>query len=133
MLAHRLAAIVLGALALALVASSCIVPVRVPGTVTFAWTVGGTANRKACTDRNATFVHVIVRDDAGDLVEDDAAPCDSFRSRYVLDRGWYSASLTLLDGQRRRVSETQDTGELYVTPRLDTFVEVAFESSVGPR
>lgn len=128
MIAQRLVSIALAAF----VASSCILPVRLQGSVTFAWSIGDASDRTACADRSASTVHVVVRDDLGDIVDDDLAPCDSFRSRYLLDRGWYDASLTLLDVRRTPVSETQRTNAFYVSPRVDTFVEVAFEGSVPP-
>jgi hypothetical protein len=113
--------------------SSCILPVRFQGSVTLAWTVAGTSDRTACTDRNARAVRVVVRDDVNDVVEDDDAPCTSFRTRYLLDRGWYDASLTLVDPQRTPVSETQRTNAFYVSPRVDTFVEVAFAGTPPPQ
>jgi hypothetical protein len=116
----------------AFLASSCILPVQLQGSVTFGWTIGKASDRKACTDRSATAVRVVVRDDVNDVVADDDASCDSFRSRYLLDRGWYDASLTLVDSRRSPVSETQPSNAFYVSPRVDTFVEVAFEAAVPP-
>jgi hypothetical protein len=115
--------------------SSCILPIHHLGSVTLAWSVGDTdaSDRSSCTDRSATAVHVVIRQDVGDLVVDASAPCDSFRARYFLDRGWYDASLTLVGAQGTAVSETQRTNAFYVAPRTDTFVQIAFETPPVPR
>jgi hypothetical protein len=128
MVAQRLVSLAL----VAFVASSCILPIHLQGSVTFAWSIGNASDRKACTARSASTAHVVVRDDVNDIVEDDEAQCDSFRSRYFLDRGWYDASLTLVDVRRSPVSETRRTSAFYVSPRVDTFVEVAFDSAPPP-
>lgn len=126
LVAQRLVSIAIAAL----VASSCIIPVQ--GSVTFAWSVGGASDRKACADRSASTVHVVVRDAAHEVIADAQTPCESLRSRYLLDHGWYDASLTLLDVRRTPVSETQHTGAFYVSPHVDTFVEVAFAPANPP-
>jgi len=128
MVAQRLVSIALAAF----VASSCILPIHLQGSVTFAWSIGNASDRTACTDRNASTVRVVLRDDINDIIADDEAPCAAFRSRYLLDRGWYDASLTLLDTGRRPVSETQRTNAFYVSSRVDTFVEVAFAATAPP-
>ena len=116
----------------AFVASSCILPLQLQGSVTVGWSVGGATDRTTCSDRAASIVRVVVRDDLNDVVVDDEVACTSFRSRYLLDRGWYDASLTLMNTRGASVSETQRTNSFYVSPRVDTFVEVAFAAAAPP-
>lgn len=129
MVARRLVSF---ALASALV-SSCVLPLQQQGSVTFAWSIGDAADPGSCRARSATAVHVVVRDDIGDLAVDADAPCESFRAKYLLDRGWYEATLVLVDVRGAPVSETQRSNALYVSPRTDTFVEIAFEAATLPR
>ncbi len=116
----------------AFVVSSCVYPLDWQGSVTFGWSIGGASDPTACTDRSASAVHVIVRDDKNGVAADTSTPCAAFRARYLLDRGWYDASLTLVDERRNPVSETRRTIPFYVAPRADTFIEVAFDPPPPP-
>ncbi len=132
MVAQRLVSLLLGAF----VASSCFIPIRQDGTVTFAWSIGNEADRTTCLDRGASTVHIVVveqqNDVRGGVVVSADAPCDAFRSRFLLDHGWYDATLTLVDSSRSPVSETRQTYPFYVSPRLDTFVPIAFDATNPP-
>jgi hypothetical protein len=92
------------------------------GTVSLAWTINGTAEPSRCTA--TPIVHVVVRDDFDDVIADHHVACTALASRYVVLRGWYHASLTLLDASGRSVSFSRETGSFYVGARRDTYVRV---------
>lgn len=135
MIAQRLVSLLLGAS----VASSCFIPIHEDGTVTFAWSIGNEADRTTCADRRASTVHIVVLEQPNDVHHEGGgvvviadAPCDVFRSRFLLDHGWYDATLTLVDTSHSPVSETRQTYPFYVSPHLDTFVPVAFDAASPP-
>ena len=103
---------------------------RHDGTATIGWTIAGRWDAEACDERHASFVRVVVRFDLDEVEADDVVACSTMVRRYVLERGWYSASVTLLDAARAPVSDTLGTGSFYVSPGGDTFVGVDFGGPV---
>lgn len=135
MVAQRLVSLLVGAF----IASSCFIPIHEDGTVTFAWSIGNEADRTTCSDRRASVVHIVVVEQPNDVHQQADgvvviadAPCDAFRSRFLLDHGWYDATLTLVDTSHGAVSETRQAYPFYVAPHLDTFVPVAFDAANPP-
>lgn len=100
------------------------------GTATIGWTIAGRWDGEACTERSASFVRIVVRFDLDEVAAEDVVACSTMVKRYVLDRGWYSASLTLLDASRAPISNTLVTASFYVSPGGDTFAGVDFGGPV---
>lgn len=118
-------------IALGLLGAACWFP-HVYGTATLAWTIEGRADPALCAEHDATFVHVVVRDDDEDVViDDDWRACRDLDVRYVLRRGWHHATLTLADANRAALSPSRETGRFYVDGPRDVFVVVDF-AAIGP-
>ena len=119
---------------LLMLAAGCMYPTGLlshyDGTATIGWTIAGRHDAEACAERNASFVRIVVRFDLDEVTADDVVTCSTMVRRYVLDRGWYSANLTLLDASRAPVSDTLGTGSFYVSPGGDTFAGVDFGGPV---
>jgi hypothetical protein len=96
------------------------------GTATIHWAIASRADASVCAEHGAAFVDVVLREELGEVIADDLAACGSFATRYVLRRGWYAATLTLLDDARRPLALPQDTGGFYVAPARDTSIAVSF-------
>jgi len=103
------------------------------GTATLAWSIDGGREPAACAAHNATFVRLFIRyeDDGG---FEDVVSCTRFASRYVLHRGWYTATLELLDAAQAPVSVPRDAGTFFVAQDREAFVTVdltpAFDGGV---
>lgn len=97
------------------------------GAVSFGWTIGGRWDSAACSELNTPLVHIVVRFDLYGVVVDDIVSCRALTVDYVLPRGWYRASLTLLDGVEEPVASSRETGRFYVSGGRDTFVTVDFD------
>jgi hypothetical protein len=92
------------------------------GTVSVAWTLDGRSDPALCT--RTPLVRVVLREDGDDIAADDRVACASLGSRYLATRGWYTASLTLIDATGKSASVTRDIGPFWVPARQTTYVQV---------
>lgn len=99
------------------------------GTATLGWSIAGGRDPAACAANDATFVRVVISMDR-DGAFSDFASCTRFASRYVLERGWYTATLTLLDASFVPVAGPRETGSFYVSRDVEATVSVDFTPRV---
>lgn len=102
------------------------------GTLTVRWSIDGRRDRASCTTRGASFAHVVVRHDQDGVASDDLFACTAFESSYVLERGWYTVSVALVDASSTLVSEERETSAFYVSSADETFVNVELTSEQPP-
>jgi hypothetical protein len=69
---------------------------------------------------------VLVYDNRGAYVEGTSASCTAFTTTTVLNAGWYSATMQLVDVGDRPVSTLLDTETFAVVPGTDAFVDTDF-------
>lgn len=125
------------ALPLALAAvCGCVLDVRdrrdvVYGSATVTWAIGGSPEPGACASYGIDGVRAVLEHDDGTLVADDRVPCRASSVRWVLRRGWYAATVTLLDGAGAALSAPRRSIDFYVAPERDTLVVVDFVPPVG--
>jgi hypothetical protein len=102
------------------------------GTATLPWSIRGRSDAGACEERGVSEVHVVLRAEDGRVLADERLACAASGARYVLRRGWYEASLTLLEASERPISETRSTGPFFVSAGRDTLVRTDFVAVGGP-
>lgn len=115
--------------AAAAVAHGCVIEandLRAPryGTATVAWTLGGRADPARCASFGAAQAHVVLQLRAP--VADEYVQCTAFGRRWPVEHGWYTATVTLVDGSGVPVSSTHETAPFYVSPDQDTVVTLDF-------
>lgn len=94
------------------------------GSATIGWTIGGSPEPAACTAKGVSTVRVVVEHDDGTLVSDDRMSCRATSARYVLRRGYYAATLTVLDAAGAPLADPRRTGTFHVSAGDDTFLTI---------
>src|SRR5689334_19345620 len=106
MFARRFIAL-LGAASLSLAVGGCVVEHLSYGTATMRWSIDRRIDAFACWEQRAAAMDIHVYDDRGHSVAWQAPSCTAFEADIPLLReGWYTASMTLVDGFGTPVSTT---------------------------
>src|SRR5688572_1816685 len=79
-------------------------PIRSDGEVRIRWTIDDRADERSCPSFGATRARIEIKNELGTIVRSAEPSCDDFVSRHELDAGDYTASVSLLDDDRRVVA-----------------------------
>jgi hypothetical protein len=71
-------------------------------------------------------MQVVVYDARGAYFEGTSASCTGFSTTTVLEAGWYSATMQLVDVNNRPLSTLLDTGAFAVVAGADVLVDTDF-------
>jgi hypothetical protein len=71
-------------------------------------------------------MQVVVYDNRGAYIEGKSASCTGFGTTTVLEAGWYSATMQLVDVNNRPISTLLDTGTFAVVAGADVLVDTDF-------
>ncbi len=96
------------------------------GSLAVNWTIGNQRTVNLCEAYKATGVEIQIEEPNGIFVREMVVPCNQFEASLELEPGDYTATIVLINGERKPVSNRIDLGTFTVQANAEVTRDASF-------